>query len=320
MTTLADRVVLLRKLVWFGATAFDPHEPPVGSLQDPNMRQIGLEITQPCRGRDDMCELHSIYWFTKNNTRYTGDITFKDTFQSAWRTLQYGGGDCLPLSTLVLCLNRKRAEGTFVPLSEIEEGDLIMADGDWTRVEKSWFTGRKPILAFELSNATVLRCSPEHRLLTLDGHERRAAHVEVGEHLLTPRREISLGYGSIIPVSPGGARVVAIRREPGAQLCMDITTEAGHFWLPESDTLVHNCDDHAVQNAVLAMVNGFETRFRITSNTGSSWDHIYLQAGVPKTQPRRWVTLDTTLPGRDRFDVQPPFAKKEDFPVTEPRR
>jgi hypothetical protein len=173
VTTLADRVVLLRKLVWFGATAFDPNQPPAGSLQDPNMRQIGLEITQPCRGRDDMCELHAIYWFTKHNTRYTGDITNKDTFQSAWRTLQYGGGDC---------------------------------------------------------------------------------------------------------------------------------------------------DDHAVQNAVLAMVNGFETRFRITSNTGASWDHIYLQAGVPKTAPRRWVTLDTTLPGRDRFDIQPPFAKKEDFPVTEPRR
>ena len=173
VTTLADRVVLLRKLVWFGAQGIDPREAPVGSLQDPSMRQIGLEITQPCRGRDDMCELHAIYWFTKKNIRYTGDITFKDTFQSAWRTLQYGGGDC---------------------------------------------------------------------------------------------------------------------------------------------------DDMATLNAVLAMVNGFETRSRITSNTGSSWDHIYLQAGVPKTQPRRWVTLDTTLPGHDRFDVQPPFAKKEDFPVTEPRR
>lgn len=173
VSTLEDRVFLLRKLVWFGAQAFDGHETPAGSIQDPNMRQIGLEATSQCRGRDDTCELHGIYQFTKANIRYTGDITDKDTFQSAWRTLQYGGGDC---------------------------------------------------------------------------------------------------------------------------------------------------DDHAVLNAVLAMENGFQTRFRITSNYGPTWDHIYLQAGVPKNNVRRWVTLDTTLPGRDRFDVQPPYAKCKDFPVTEPRR
>ncbi len=171
--SLNDRVVLLRRLVWFGAQAFDPHVAPAGSLKDPRMRQIGLACTQGCPGRGDMCELGAIFQFVKENIRYTGDITNKDTFQSAYRTLQLGGGDC---------------------------------------------------------------------------------------------------------------------------------------------------DDMAVLNAVLAMENGFTTKFRITSNTGATWDHIYCLAGVPKMQPRRWVALDTTLPGQNKFGVEPPRAKKEDFDVTEPRR
>ena len=70
------------------------------------------------------------------------------------------------------------------------------------------------------------------------------------------------------------------------------------------------------------MENGFTTRFRITSNTGASWDHIYLQAGLPKNSrfPTRWITIDTTLPSDRNFNVQPPFADHRDFVVTEPRR
>ena len=40
------------------------------------------------------------------------------------------------------------------------------------------------------------------------------------------------------------ARVVAIR-EADPELCCDITTEAGRFYLPESDIVVHNCEDLA---------------------------------------------------------------------------
>jgi hypothetical protein len=483
VTTLADRVVLLRKLVWFGATAFDPHEPPVGSLQDPNMRQIGLEITQPCRGRDDMCELHAIYWFTKKNIRYTGDITNKDTFQSAWRTLQYGGGDCFPEGTLFVT-----REG-FVPVEQIEVGDEVHDGETWVPVLKTWDRGDKTIFRVGLDNGDDLRLSDTHKILRVpaggsysDAEEIRVADVRIGDDLLQPRRfdgaasteldeataflmgaylaegcrshkkiggpdvyisiagvanrkmirervieilkareipfkerereikfhardfeeSFTLGRTAIdkgLPtlqygpktietivramemgdggwstrgsnlvystisstlalqyrvlkrmlgqsvarktlIDHGGAgknpihrltvRAEATRR-PWAKVksitiedeptpSYDIMTSTGRVYLPEADVITRQCDDHAVENAVLAMVNGFEVRFRITSNTGASWDHIYLQAGVPKTQPRRWVTLDTTLPGHDRFDVQPPFAKKEDFPVTEPRR
>ncbi len=171
MSSLEDRVKILRRLVWLGDAAFGRENSPVGGLKDPRMRAIGLEVTSACPARDDMCELNAIYTFTKRNTRYTGDITNKDTFQTAWRTMQMAGGDC---------------------------------------------------------------------------------------------------------------------------------------------------DDHAVLNAVLAMENGFFTKFRITSNTGASWDHIYCLAGVrSKTSPNSWVALDTTLPG-NRFNVHPPMAKYKDFEVDEP--
>lgn len=170
VNTLEDRVKILRRLVWLGDAAFGRRNPPIGGLRDPLMRQIGLEVTSGCPPRNDMCELAAIFQFVHKNVRYTGDITDKDTFQTAYRTLQMAGGDC---------------------------------------------------------------------------------------------------------------------------------------------------DDHSVLNAVLAMENGFQTKFRITSNTGASWDHIFCLAGVPKTAPRRWVPIDTTL-GPNSFSRHPPSAKYKDFDVSEP--
>lgn len=183
VSTLEDRVKILRKLVWYGEAAFSRNYPPIGGLRDPQMRLIGLAAVENCNARDDRCELESIYDFVKSNIRYTGDITYKDTFQSAFRTLQYGGGDC---------------------------------------------------------------------------------------------------------------------------------------------------DDHATLAVVLAMENGFQAKFRITSNYGSTWDHIYAIVGVPKLEPRNWIStgyierpqnahvaLDTTLPGQflSRFGKEPPRTKYKDFPV-----
>lgn len=159
--TLRDRVNVLRALVWS----------PTGGLRDPQMRQLGLAVTRDCPARDDTCEMRAIFDTIVRNVRYTGDIAFKDTFQTALRTLQFEGGDC---------------------------------------------------------------------------------------------------------------------------------------------------DDHAVLGAVLLMENGFSPTWRITSNTGATWDHIYVMAGVPKHDPRRWVALDTTL-GPGRFGVEPPRVKKEDFEVGELR-
>lgn len=76
-----------------------------------------------------------------------------------------------------------------------------------------------------------------------------------------------------------------------------------------------DCDGHSVLNVVLAMENGFDCKWRITSNTGATWDHIYAMAAYPKHRPRRWIAIDTTL-GRGRFGAEPPRAKYRDFPIT----
>lgn len=73
-----------------------------------------------------------------------------------------------------------------------------------------------------------------------------------------------------------------------------------------------DCDDHATLTSTLAIQNGFPAKFRITSNTGETWDHIYTMVGVPKLDPKRWIALDTTL-GVGNFDKQPKRAKEVDF-------
>lgn len=98
--TLEDRVRILKDLVWKGDQVANPKGPPTGSLRDPQMRQYGLLVTKNCPPRADMCELEAIFntlagWRGQRaQVRYTGDIAGKDTYQSALRTLQYGGGDC----------------------------------------------------------------------------------------------------------------------------------------------------------------------------------------------------------------------------------
>lgn len=75
------------------------------SVKDPEMRKLALHITRHCRDRDAACEAKSIYDWTKKHIRYTGDVgphfhgrkgprEAIDVFQTAARTVEYGGGDC----------------------------------------------------------------------------------------------------------------------------------------------------------------------------------------------------------------------------------
>ncbi len=481
MSTLEDRVKILRRLVWLGDGAFGRGNAPIGGLKDPRMRAIGLEVTSACPARDDMCELNAIYTFTKRNVRYTGDITNKDTFQTAWRTMQMAGGDCFPEGTLFL------TRDGFEPVEQLEIGDEVHDGETWVPVLKTWERGPKEIFRVGLDNGNDLRLSPTHKILRVpvggtygDAEEIAIADVRIGDDLLQPRRfdgaaadeldeptafligaylaegcrsnkkrggpqeylsfagvanskmirervieilkardvkftertrEIKLhvrdfmeayGLGRIaiekgLPsfrygprtlatilqamemgdggwstrgsnfvystisntlamqyrvlkrmfgqsvawstvVDHGGVgknpihrltvRAEATRRpwgkvksiavEPEQVETYDIMTSTGRVYLPECDLVTRQCDDHSVMNAVLAMENGFFTKFRITSNTGSTWDHIYCLAGVrSKTSPNSWVALDTTLPG-NKFNVHPPMAKYKDFEVSEP--
>lgn len=478
VSDLKDRVKILRDLVWGNP----PHKVR-GSLRDPMMRQIGLLVTQGCAARDDMCELRAIFDTVFKNVRYTGDITFKDTFQSALKTLQFGGGDCFPEGTLFV------TRDGFVPIEHVEVGDEIHDGSTWVPVLKTWERGVKAVLRVSLDNGNDLRLTQNHKVLRVplgggynDAEEVCLSDVRVGDDLLQPRqfdgasvaetdpdtafligaylaegcriykkkvtpetvdaaakwvslagvaggkgirerameilrarnipfneytRELrfraehfaesfelgrtaidkglptlqygpqtvraivsaltqgdggesttgyNIVYSTISPtlalqyrvlqrmlgrsvawnrlVEHGGAgknpiyrltvraentrrpwaKVRGIAIEDVESLSYDVMTSSGRVYLPECDVITRQCDDHSVLNAVLAMENGFQAKWRITSNKGTTWDHIYCMVGVPKHAPRSWVALDTTL-GPGAFGREPPSAKYEDFLV-----
>jgi hypothetical protein len=90
-------------------------------------------------------------------------------------------GDCLPVSTLVLL-----EDYTVKSIGSLSPGERIMGDRGFTTVTEHAITGEKPILAFELNNGSVLRCSPEHRVFLRDDSEKRAENVVVGDYLKAP--------------------------------------------------------------------------------------------------------------------------------------
>jgi hypothetical protein len=75
-----------------------------------------------------------------------------------------------------------------------------------------------------------------------------------------------------------------------------------------------DCDDHSVLNATLLALNGISPKLRVTAprRAGSTWQHIYAMAGLPKTSPSKWKALDTTLPS-GRFGDELRFGKGRDF-------
>lgn len=77
-----------------------------------------------------------------------------------------------------------------------------------------------------------------------------------------------------------------------------------------------DCDDHSTLKATLLALNGIPARFRITGKAGpgETWSHIYVTAGLPKTNAQKWIPLDSTLPG-ERFAYEVPYGKARDFVV-----
>ena len=133
-------------------------------------------------------------------------------------------GDCLPLDTPIL-----RREHTVDILARLRPGDVIVGDNAFTTVTAISVTGEKPILHIETADGTVLRCSPQHRVFTYSGEEKRAEKIMIDD---------------LIRSSLGNVRVTKIV-EGKPEMCGDITTDTGRFYLPEADVIVHNCEDLA---------------------------------------------------------------------------
>jgi hypothetical protein len=108
------------------------------SVQDPEMRKVALKVTSGCPERDQMCEAEAIYHFVKQRARYTGDIgpivhpdgSYEgiDLYQSARRTLEFGGGDCDDQAIL---------NATLLSLNGIEPRLRVVKqrkDPDWSHI------------------------------------------------------------------------------------------------------------------------------------------------------------------------------------------
>lgn len=117
------------------------------SVADPQMRKVALQATSRCPERDKMCEAQAIYQFVKQRVRYTGDVgAIKhadgttegvDLYQSARRTIEFGGGDCDDNSILV---------STMLALNGLDPVlRVVKTRGapDWEHIYAGFYNGRK---------------------------------------------------------------------------------------------------------------------------------------------------------------------------------
>lgn len=89
-------------------------------------------------------------------------------------------------------------------------------------------------------------------------------------------------------------RVRAIVRQQD-ELCADITTDSGRFYLPESDTLVHNCDDLACWLTARMRLQGVKGAVSDFSHhvmpNGAYLYHIFTRALGRVYDPSRWTGM-----------------------------
>ena len=66
------------------------------AVRDPDMlaRNLFIEITGGCPGRDFRCEVDAVWNWVRENIRFVRDIHGVETLQSFRRTIELGIGDC----------------------------------------------------------------------------------------------------------------------------------------------------------------------------------------------------------------------------------
>lgn len=80
-----------------------------------------------------------------------------------------------------------------------------------------------------------------------------------------------------------------------AEPTFDIEVEGHRFYLPETDLVVHNCDDHAALIAGLLGSLGFVVGLRVWGRKKGEFTHVYAVVGLPKIGPTEFAGLDTTV-------------------------
>ena len=102
---------------------------------------------------------------------------------------------CLPAGTLV---NTRRG---LVGIETVQPGEHIHTSRGMQIVQASECTGVKPVVALHLSNGTIFRCSPEHRLRS-KGVWKTAEEIGAGDPLYMTFREGMFGDRLRLDVAP----------------------------------------------------------------------------------------------------------------------
>ena len=142
--SLEQRVEILQGLVRDG-------------VRDPRAREIATKLVATAPDRDEGTEIFRIFWFVKANVRYTHDIHGIDTYQSALRTLEFGGGDCFPAGAPVLTDDFR-----LVPIEHLARGMRIWGLDRWSEVTNVTYKGVLPVDAIRLNNGSWLKLTGTH--------------------------------------------------------------------------------------------------------------------------------------------------------------
>ena len=192
-----------------------------------------------------------------------------ECFRDIPRIIENGGGDCLPVDTLV-----EREDG-YVLIGSLRVGDRIRdlahSGRSFVSVERIWPRSEKATVTLFLNNGKKVISSLDHRHMLWFGngiYAMKTERIKIGDEL--------------VQVSEFGGRHRVVGIEPSApRECVDITTSSGTFYLPEADVLTHNCDNVAAwRTAELREVLGIEAKPYITWRTrpdGGTTYHVIVR-------------------------------------------
>lgn len=87
-------------------------------LEDINLRQKAVSITEGCGGGDKECQVNKIYRNVVENYNYYSDPRKQEFIQSPYETMQIKGGDCEDLTILLNSLLENIGIKTYLVLTE----------------------------------------------------------------------------------------------------------------------------------------------------------------------------------------------------------
>jgi hypothetical protein len=112
-------------------------------------------------------------------------------------------------------------------------------------------------------------------------------------------------------------RVLSVDRQVVSVPTYHLTTDDHYVYLPEADVTVSQCDDGSILLAAMVKQLGYQVKLRVVRTHGApDWDHIYVVAGLPPTNPKKWFPLDASLEKTAGWEAGKDLvADHKDFPV-----